>query len=230
MANARIVFANGSKDMAHNLDDLYERWMMRRNEALETNNVVDIPDEYAMDVFIPDLPVFDSIDEVKAHQELLKQKLELLTKAGQQLEEDRAGLVRDAYTFRLKAINSAANRTRQQLASLKKSLSALRKGVDDEINDLRTKRLEGKAKLNQLQRLVELLRQKRDDEFALRDAEIAEIEVQLTLESRAIDRQRQYIETLQKNVAELQSLLIDAYKTIIELQAGKPANEDEQAA
>lgn len=29
---AKVVFSDGSKTMAHNLDDLYERWMLRRQE------------------------------------------------------------------------------------------------------------------------------------------------------------------------------------------------------
>lgn len=35
---AKVIFSDGSKDMAHNLDDLRERWELRRQVVIQTNN------------------------------------------------------------------------------------------------------------------------------------------------------------------------------------------------
>jgi hypothetical protein len=42
---ATIVFANGSKEMAHNLDDLRERWILRKKEEEEYSRVQFDPSE-----------------------------------------------------------------------------------------------------------------------------------------------------------------------------------------
>lgn len=64
---ARIVFANGSKQLAHNLDDQYERWQLRREEMPELDKRHDL-DRYSE-------MMIASIDPAAmSHEECVEQK------------------------------------------------------------------------------------------------------------------------------------------------------------
>lgn len=76
MSNARVMFASGSREMAHNLDDLRERWLLRRQEynQLAPPNALDNSD-------IPDYRVHWTIKTAKSKEKQLA--LDILELQGQ---------------------------------------------------------------------------------------------------------------------------------------------------
>lgn len=63
--SAHIVFANGSKQMSHNNDDLFERWLFRR--YAQANHVASSPDiDTEAPEFVPLLPPIYTVPQAKA--------------------------------------------------------------------------------------------------------------------------------------------------------------------
>lgn len=68
--SARIVFANGSKAMAHNNSDLYERWMLKREQTPESERT----DRTAVEVYLPDLEVPEAYEDIRKLREFIIEK------------------------------------------------------------------------------------------------------------------------------------------------------------
>lgn len=67
---AKIVFSDGSKQLAHNLDDLYERWHIRRESMSEVDQRHDV--KRFEDMIIPQVDISTlTVDECKAHVDYL---------------------------------------------------------------------------------------------------------------------------------------------------------------
>lgn len=119
---ARIVFADGSKGMAHNTNDLFERWLLRRGQL----PIQQQTPEALIEEFLPDLTEPTTQEEVKALRELLQEKRGVLIARISALNTDRHKYKWDGTHFaRLRApIASAIGRVELQMSLAKTWASA----------------------------------------------------------------------------------------------------------
>lgn len=139
MANARIVFADGSKQMAHNNDDLYQRWMMKREEVPAHSRK---PETY-VEVFLPDIVLPSTVDDARNLQHDLLQKKHVLQQNLSQLGVQNNAERWKPHVLKEKRAPAAAAMARvdAQLTQVKGLLLNLRQaeGLDMPFRELREK-------------------------------------------------------------------------------------------
>lgn len=75
---AKVVFADGSKDMAHNLDDLYERWVLRHEVEAKKHTQGRSSEERDVKIFVPPIPICASNEQASPIRKLIALKLRYL--------------------------------------------------------------------------------------------------------------------------------------------------------
>lgn len=215
---ARIVFADGSKQMAHNLDDQYQRWMLRREEVVE-------PDpEIGLEVFVPDLPEnLDLVDVANLKQLLIEKKL-YVQQATHELDKNRYEYGKREYKSRRAALGIAGQKIQAQQSALK--LRSV--GGQQNPSEYRSTRISQLKRLEQEERLST----EEQKEFAVLQFEqqeqskqgverkLAEAAKQGLSAQQYEDRHQSFIKDLKNQLIVLQSKLLDAYERIIELETG----------
>lgn len=68
--SARVVFANGSKAMAHNNNDLFDRWMLRREQTPKHER----NDTTAVEVYLPDVEVPETYEDIRKLRDSIVEK------------------------------------------------------------------------------------------------------------------------------------------------------------
>lgn len=85
MTKARVVFADGSKALARNNEDLYERWRLRLESEIE--HVERQPDSY-VEQFAPPLATPQTMDEAQRQWVTLTEKIAILHREMALLKQD----------------------------------------------------------------------------------------------------------------------------------------------
>lgn len=227
---ARVVFSDGSKAMAHNLDDRYQRWMLRREEVAQEGERVR-PDT-AIDLFVPELPeAFVDHVEVRERLELLKQKQLFLQVRNSEinLRWQNREIVKGEYELERAPIALASTRVQAQLVTLKQILDGARR-VEKRAN-LDALKVKAAISRTEAQKVITLILPKEADgtitaeeQIALANARTVAREAMLDgMAQQATDGRNEktelYIEKLKGEITSLQAKLIAAYERIIELQA-----------
>lgn len=70
----RTIFNDGSKQLAHNLDDLYDRWMFRRSQIPEH----ELTPASEVETFLPDVKEPTTTKDGEVIREILRQKKNLI--------------------------------------------------------------------------------------------------------------------------------------------------------
>lgn len=235
----RIVFSDGSKQMAHNLDDLYERWMLKRSE-MPPQMAAKKPAAY-MEIFLPDIPESLTTNQGSALREQLvtKQALVQQNLAQAKLELTQGKYSKWEYDALRAPLALAVNRIRYQLIYLKQqfgigkdtsfpdSIVVPRNVPPEEIADYDRR---------QQMRIAELLASGKDKEldteysqlrFGRRELEherhafqVEEVAAQVDFETETIRRQRKYINDLQSELAATQRHVIRLQERLIAILEG----------
>lgn len=242
---AKVVFSDGSKAMAHNLDDQYERWMLRREELAAEEPYLN-PDR-DLEMFVPELPVIETGEQAEELRDMLIQKqmyvqtqqsrLNLSYKSGEivkgQYEFQRAPLaiatsqimaqVMTVNNF-IKAANGAKRRA--NLQSIKPAIQLIDPNAANgaeahaTIKALRKKQKDGSISTREQIQLDEAC-------FAVKASSLfgAARLIAKAEENGEVDfvdaKRDRYIQDLTKELADTQRKLIKAYERIIGLESEK---------
>lgn len=210
---ARIVFAKGSKAMAHNLDDLYQRWEVRREEVARETGTDD--PEIGLEMFVPDLPDELPPSEVPALRQLLIDKKVYIGQALLDLEKTKYDYGKRGFSLRRASLALASQKIQAQQSALRLIKSAKLVTGSTRVKVLKDKRdteglsTEEQAELAMLQFEAS---QHSDDaiekHLATRTMEDAE----------RIEKMEDLISDLRKQLVAVQNKLIEAYERVIELE------------
>lgn len=228
---ARIMFSGGSQQMAHNNDDLYERWILRRSEMPIRER--EAKPEAHIEIFVPELPESFSFDEAQQlRRDLADKKALVMSK----LTELKLELTPAEYR-KAKAPLSAASAlidrqigiVNQHVRDIKNTRRSpivkntpsgdenLTSALTARVNDLKQSSSDPDVDIELTQAKQELLETRRVNT----EAKLAELESKLAvydLESKVIERQRGYIEILKGDIQGLRTQLIRVQQRVIELQ------------
>lgn len=212
MHMAKVVFSNGSKAMAHNLDDQYQRWQMRREELTKKNPEVN--PELGVEEFVPELPKINTYQEAKDYAKVLADKQVYLQheQAVLNMSYQSNELIRHEYELKRAPLSVAVYRINLQNRELKR-LMQTKPQSGHRIRELKDKR--NKEGLSTY------------EEIELNELRFSETERSLDGAGKwveqAVDdgdrevRQQKFIEDIRKELIETQRKLIAAYERIIEL-------------
>lgn len=209
---AKVVFSNGSKAMAHNLDDLYERWMIRHSEWTSAPTY-DTDD--SLDIFLPPLPEITSQEQARVIREQLEEKKAYLQHAIFSLKSIR-GLRAAEYENRRAPLSAAMQRLHQQERALKATKQAApTKTIARDIADLKAREADGTITTEEQRVLAE-----NRFEMTMRTLGGVEKKAQKTSDYEArIEAMEHLIENQRRQLVSIQAKLITAYERIIELEA-----------
>lgn len=219
----RIVFADGSKAMAHNLDDLYQRWILRYDDAPTT----DI--EQPVELFVPALPILSNHEQIRQLEFELHEKMSFLQERLSELKSERFDLGNNQWRkLRLPILKAKAEADRQ-LETLRMQRKLLvQNGVYETSSNmtvamgLKAKQL--RAKEDEL--TVEEKRYLAELTFTLDEATNEGHKRQVLRLMKhgnalaALEAQENYIETVKNQTIKLQEKLIAAYERIIDFEEG----------
>lgn len=211
MSKATVVFANGSKTMAHNLDDQYQRWMLRREEA-PPEKASD--PEIGIEEFVPDLPDELSSLEIIDLKQILIEKKVYLAQVARDLDANRYDYGKREYHYRRASIGIAGQKIQAQQSVLKNyGKDFARHAV---ISRMKQGEEAGTLSTDELMELAVL-------RFEDRSASLAGVEAQVNKTDDPDlreQKQRNYIDDLKNQIIALQGKLLEAYERIINLQGG----------
>lgn len=209
---AKVVFSNGSKAMAHNLDDLYERWMIRHSEWTSAPTY-DTDD--SLDIFLPPLPEITSQEQVRAIREQLQDKKAYIQHAIFSLKSIR-GLRAAEYENRRAPLSAAMQRLHQQGRALKAlKQAAPTKSIVRDIAELKAREADGTITTEEQRALAE-------NRFEMTTRSLNGVEKkaqQATDYDARIEAMDKLIEDQRRQLVFVQDKLIAAYERIIELEA-----------
>ncbi len=230
---ARIVFADGSKAMAHNLDDLYERWQSRREEIQQERGA----DEYispvdAIDMFVPGLPKLTDRMQADEIRQALLEKINLLDKKIVDIRMEYVGrAVPYTEKWRVDPLTFAKARLQGQIAEIKAFMKTKRStegGMSkverfikgQQVQALKTNGILDELSTQEQAQLAVLRFELDEDSNDMYRQHIVRI-LKAGNALKALEQQEQYIQTLQGQRVNMQEKLVAAYERIIELQAGE---------
>lgn len=119
----RVVFSDGSKEMAHNLDDLMERWLLRR-QTLPDEVRWREPETFVED-FLPELPMLETVEQARSLRVLLVEKQKIITNQLNRIKQTsfERGWKWAVWQAERSPLVFAQGRADEQLAKLKRFLS-----------------------------------------------------------------------------------------------------------
>lgn len=235
-----VVFSNGSKQMAHNNDELYERWMIRREQAAEQGDKVKAKD--FIEIFIPD---------IEPDAPMTPQLLESLTEKQNFLGMQRADARLSATTdrnlttlMRRNAIEAGMKRLHYQINLVQSKvkfpessskvqenpeLSAwMRQQRDLLAQEVTTVNAEVQAlkpfvdedRIDSYQTMRYVLMKHRENvlQMAIRIDDLYFAVISSTNPEDAVSKKDEHIASLHRDVMRIQKKLIEAYEKILELQ------------
>lgn len=236
MSRARIVFANGSKAMAHNLNDQYERWMLRRKEVEQQTG--ETAPEVGLEVFVPDMPDTLGLEEMEEFRQVLIQKKQYINEALHQTNVNKYDYGRRDFQLRRAALGLAGQKIQAQQSAVNFKIKERRKQdvkatagapantslvptVNSEIAALNEKdAIEGLTTEEML--YLASLTFSRDADGNEGDLRQIRAVMKAGNALAALRKQSDHIDRLNKQLAQVQWKLIAAYERIIELQTGEP--------
>lgn len=213
---ARVVFADGSKAMAHNLDDQYERWMLKVSEVevVETGQISN-PLERDVEMFVPELPLLDNHEDIAVIRGTLQEKRAYLQVRLAEVHVAWQAREIDFRDFNRQraALLLAISRTDLQLLQIKTASRGLSIPV---LKELKRKEKAGTISTPEQ---IELAGHR-----ALGDAHthagLQKLVAEATSPDEREERMEVFIKDLRTSLVATQAKLIAAYERIIELQGG----------
>lgn len=124
---ATVIFADGSKQMAHNLDDTRERWHLR-----VTRDADDVRGIWRRGIIIPDYTTPGSIDE--AHEQR-QQLVDMLAKLRAQAAIVDAEVRFDQRKVTQKPISVAVHEISRQLSAVNAYIKQYNVNTRDQVNE-----------------------------------------------------------------------------------------------
>jgi len=126
MTKARVIFAGGSKRMAHNNEDLFERWQIRVSQTVEQELPLTGVIDSAVREFIPNYGTPSSVQECRTWRIDLIQKDRILARELTLINRESRGLhdTKKRYAERRSVLVEAVKECQSQLRLLKSWLVA----------------------------------------------------------------------------------------------------------
>lgn len=168
---ARIVFANGSKQMSHNNEDLYERWLARRQMA-PAEPVHNLNLYIAQ--FVPSLSAIVNLDDAEWQRINLNEKREILERELVRLKQLHSNnqIALTTYRAEKNTLSKAVQKVDEQQRVVKQWLKEHRP-MNDQESELDT--------LHAQLRTVRAMRDYWQEKSGLQDAQIEALRNQIKL-------------------------------------------------